>query len=137
MKAICPLVRFAVVAAVVCVGCDGPKTARITGKITYKNQPIHYGQVTFVGPGGATGVGPIDDGTYVIHSAPRGDVKITVQAFPRGPHVVNPSDVKDKAVGPPAKGEPVVRIPAEYGDAATTKLTFTVTGEATHDIDLP
>ena len=65
-------------------------------------------------------------------------MKITVKAFPRSAQVVNPTETPQaKPAGPAAKGAPAVNVPAEYGDAATTKLTFTVTGDATHDIDLP
>jgi len=120
------------------LGCgDGPKTSRVSGAVSHKNKPISYGQIVFVGPGGVEGAGAIEDGKYTVVSAPRGDVKIVVKAFAKGGQIVNPTETPDaKAVGPVGKG-PVDRIPAEYGDAATTKLTYTVTGDATHDIALP
>jgi hypothetical protein len=51
------------------LGCGGDKTYRVSGKVTFKGNPVPAGQIYFIpdgakGNSGATGFARIKDGTY-------------------------------------------------------------------------
>ena len=132
-------------------GCGGA-TGSVSGKVTYKGEPLGGGQVLFYSVGQATATSPIGpDGTYNIDKIAAGPVKIAVEtasAKPakRPPGIPTPPPdamIKDASTSPlynpqgQSKGK-YVPIPEEYGDAEKSGLTYTVTGGSqSHDIDLP
>src|SRR5712691_2896759 len=66
-------------------GC-GPSSAKVTGKVSYKDQTLTSGTVTFFGPDDSRKSGSIGpDGTYTITDPPLGPVRIAIFAHPRVP----------------------------------------------------
>jgi hypothetical protein len=135
-------------AAVVC-GCSGgtkaPANAEVSGKVTYKGQPVPGGEVVFVTVNGgfANGAMMDENGEYKI-TAPVGDVKITVsnsmlrtggRGAPRGGGggmLKRPDSEQPKE----AKGR-YIDLPSKYANADLTDLTYTVVkGTQTHNIEL-
>jgi hypothetical protein len=119
-------------------GCGGgPKTARVTGKVSFDGKAIASGQITFEGEGGRTAAGPIADGTYTVPDAPVGPVRIGVVSVARGPKAVNPMEAGPDTPAPPAPPTEPVRVPERFGKPDTSGLNYTVTaGAQTHDIDI-
>jgi hypothetical protein len=72
-----------ILATLVCAsGCSRSARDRVSGKVTFKGQPV-AGTVSFLGIDGKEVSGPINpDGTYAIADPPVGEVKIVVKAFP-------------------------------------------------------
>jgi hypothetical protein len=98
-----------------------PKGEPVSGKITYKDQPLSGVVITFVSKDGKVAIAAPtgDDGTYAA-KVPAGEYRITVTAAP-----AKKADPKD----PPKK---VVPVPVKYGDPKTTPLTCEVkAGEKT------
>src|SRR5215467_11553492 len=63
----------------VLAGCGGKRTGFVTGKVTFKGQPVTSGSVTFYGEDGRVDSGQLSiEGNYTIAQAPRGVVKVTV-----------------------------------------------------------
>jgi hypothetical protein len=132
-----PLV-FLVVLAV--IGCGGNKNeGQVSGTVTYQGNPLPIGSVSFLDSNNQwLASAPIAKGWYVMPvKVPVGPVKITVttpgsssgeSGRPR------PIVARKKKVGEPLS---VVSIPAKYGSADQSGLTYTVQpGSQTHDIDL-
>jgi hypothetical protein len=130
------------------VGCGG-STALVTGKVTYKGEPLTSGSVVFYGDNGKVDSGLLDaDGNYTIARAPVGVVKVAVLASKsskssRGGPPVGPPLGKGK----PKKGTEEVKpipetvlqstIPERYKDAQTSGLVYTVdSGQQVINIDL-
>jgi hypothetical protein len=120
-------------------GC-GKSTGSVSGKVTYKGQPLSSGKVTFLGErASAFGlIGP--DGTYSIPNAPAGQVTITVENLKVVKSMtMDPSKMGGSASdAPPVRpSEPAVEAPIGYADAKTSRLTYEVkSGQQTHDIEL-
>jgi hypothetical protein len=98
--------------ACLALGCGGDGTYRVSGKVTFKGQPVPAGKIYFMPDGskgntGPTGFADIKDGSYDTaatggRGAPAGPVIIAVEG-------IDPS-------GPPPKADP-------SGDV-TTKVLF-------------
>ena len=128
-------------------GCGAPK---VSGKVTYKGEPLHMGQVLFTATNGWTGSSQInEDGTYSIPSVPPGQAKIAVDCpyFEEGKNASSPAarrhgqrppmseEAKKGSAG--VKEYPPVKIPDKYKKPETSGLTLEVTGgRQTHNIDL-
>lgn len=116
--------------ALVSSGCgsgDGP--IDITGKVTYKGEPVTEGSVQFIED--ATGRGAQVDlepgGTYKA-SLPKGEYKV----------VVTPPYIVDESSGiPNPYYKKVKNIPEKYHSTETSGLTASVNPDkTTHDFDL-
>jgi hypothetical protein len=134
------------------VGCGPNLRARATvkGKVTFANQPVTAGSVTFYGRDNLLGSATIDkDGNYVMKDAPLGEVKITVTVPtlpPGGIERMKMGPAKEgKSVDPSGSGKAIaimgtmpdryVPVSEKYAKVATSGLTYTVKkGEQTHDI---
>jgi hypothetical protein len=136
-----------VLAVLLVAGCGTPKGS-ISGKVTYKGQPLTSGTVTFLGSDNSVATSPIDaEGNYSIAKVAAGPAKITVRPGAAGtmdPRMkgMDPSKMGgapegkggEKGGAAPAK---VVKIPDKYSDSDKTPLSYTVTaGAQTHDIKL-
>ena len=132
----------------------------MSGKITYKNKPVVYGSVSFVGSDGLPRAARINpDGTYTVKDVAAGEAKITVDSVlpsaqpaaggrgPRGgeklpPEMANVERGGDVRGETPEVVDPQVAknwfpIPKDYADITKTKLRFTLRkGQNTHDIQL-
>ncbi|HVL12026.1 MAG TPA: hypothetical protein VM529_05645 [Gemmata sp.] len=103
-------------ACLLLLGCGGEKIYRVSGKVTFKNQPVPAGKIYFMPDGskgntGPTGYADIKDGEYDTDAAggrgaPSGPVIIAVEG-------TDPSAPPDK----PKKGE-------EVSEESTVKLLF-------------
>jgi hypothetical protein len=144
-----PRLGLAVAMVFGAAGCGGSGT--VSGKVTYKGEPLGRGTVVFVSPGKATVTAPIAaDGSYSIPKVPAGRVKIAVETKsakgaeppqgmmpPRGANV--PPEAKNSPLygGQRPAGGKFVEIPKDYADPDKSNLTYTVTdGPQTHNIDL-
>jgi hypothetical protein len=106
------LVVVAALVLLVSAASAQKKTGTITGKITYKGEPLTGGFVTFITEN-AKSDGRINaDGTYRVRGLPVGGAKIVIKS----------------------KGVPV---PEKYARVETTPLIYRVQeGKQQHDIEL-
>jgi hypothetical protein len=131
---------FLAVALSAAAGCSGG-TGNVTGKITYKNEPVPGGSVQFMSPAGAF-VGEIGpDGSYSVSGVPTGASKIAITCQdPKYAEYMNQlaAHARDPKV-PKPKGSPddFNKIPTKYTDFTSSGLTYEVkSGSQTHDIEL-
>jgi hypothetical protein len=142
-----PAVGLVLGVALGVTGC-GPRTGTVSGKVTYKDQTLRGGRVTFVTPDGVWGgnVEIQEDGSYAFDKVPPGPVKAAVDTRFLAPRPA-PAGVKMPAPPPEAEkyGPPVaknakeryVKIPDQYANPDTSDLTYTVTpGSQTINIEL-
>lgn len=143
-------------------GC-GSSSGTVSGKVTYKGNPVPGGRVVFYGPNDYIGASPIDaDGSYIIAKVPAGQpMQITVDTS-TAPGAPSPgkgarSEGKAKQQSPTgqmknipdlpeaAKNNPIygggsnryVKIPDKYADKDKSGLSYTTTrGKQTKDIPL-
>ncbi len=72
---------FLTAATLLAMGCGGPK-ATITGIVTYKDQPIHEGNIVFTPESGGRPISAIiKDGKYTAEKVPTGPAKVTVTSM--------------------------------------------------------
>jgi hypothetical protein len=122
------------------LGC-GSGSATVSGKVTYKGEPLPAGSVAIYGANGKVQSGPIGaDGTYTISKAPVGDVKMAV-VTPNASPVTRKikGEVKHPGATDGASSSPikVVPIPDRYKDPDKSGLNFTLkSGEQTINLDL-
>ena len=128
----------------VSVGCSGgrraPRTVPVSGKITYKSQPVIGAQVAFIsklenkdvfaarGITNASGEFTLStylDPTHEVSGATPGEFTVTVAKVEK----IDPKQVMDNF----SKGNPTMQgffkklIPAKYGEVTQTSLTAPVT----------
>jgi hypothetical protein len=127
------------------LGCGG--SANVSGKVTYKGEPLPWGNVVIYGANGKIESGQISpDGTYAVHKAPVGEVKMAVivsnpspktppgQTLGKGPKTRPPRRLPPPPDLPPIKFVP---IPDRYKEPDQSGLNFTLkSGEQTIDLDL-
>lgn len=145
-----PRLAIGLAIALTIAGCgtdpNKPKLGKVSGKVTYKGQPLTSGTITFTpeaGKGGETGqvatsqIGT--DGSYELTTFDTGDGAIL------GQHVitVQTSQVDGNTLGQPkADGTfsytvPKSLVPNKYAAADTSPLRYTVAeGRATYDVEL-
>jgi hypothetical protein len=112
----------------VLMGCGGPTTYQVSGKVTFNGEPIQEGHIAFVpespGPGGG---GPISNGQYSVRTQ-AGKNKVQITASKKVP-------LPAGQVGASGEKEELRSyIPAKYN--ANSELKVDITGSATHDFDL-
>jgi hypothetical protein len=130
-------------AALAATGCAARGT--VSGKVTYKKQPLSTGTVIFFGPNNSRAssqIGP--DGTYTISGILAGPAKIAVSTPPPAPAPGMAMKMDASKMGGPAdagKGAAQAKsltIPPQYNDPDKSNLTYEVkAGEQQHDIELP
>ncbi len=103
-------------------GPSGPPVGEVSGKVTFKGQPVKEGTVTFMNPTeGGAGESPIGaDGSYAIEELVVGEYIV----------VVNPlMEMKDTDPGksPPALVEkPAPNVPTKYRQQGLTPLKASI-----------
>jgi hypothetical protein len=148
------LILFTFTSAALVIGCAGdpnkPKLGKVSGKVTYKGQPVTKGAVSFVPTGGAgtqsgqSALGEIGpDGSYTLTTFQKGDGAVlgqhtvTVQAREENPEI----EGKGMPI-PDAKGQVKIKpakslIPEKYATTETSPLRFTIQeGNNVCDIEL-
>src|SRR5438445_7202157 len=61
-------------------GCSGaPTTATVSGKVTFKGQPLTGGRVAFLSEDGRVDFAVIKDGKYSTSQAPTGKIKVSIE----------------------------------------------------------
>jgi hypothetical protein len=126
-------------------GCE-PKTATVSGKVTYHGKPVTGGSVVFYCSDKQIVRGLIGtDGRYSIPNVPIGSASavVTVQS-----HTKLPDGFRVKQQLPPSNGGPVaptaepaeakkVNLPPRYALPEESGLSIVIgTAEVTYDIDL-
>jgi hypothetical protein len=119
---------------VVLCGCNS-KTV-VTGKVTYKNEPIARGDIHFVGADGQSRSAVIADGAYTMEDPPLGKVKVAVEA-------VAVSTKKEAAPSVFEKKNiltidtPTSPLPARFSDPEKSNLVYDIKrGQQAIDIQL-
>jgi hypothetical protein len=117
-------------------GAGGPEKARVSGKVTYKGQPVPKGTVTFVttSKDGRNAVGELDpDGNYSLQTEAPGDgallgeYNVTIYA--------HDEPILDYIPTTPVK--PKLLAPTKYEKPETSGLKATVkSGSNTFNFDL-
>ncbi len=115
-------------------GCGSSK---VSGKVTYKGEPVPMGTVLITAANGWTGTGHInEDGTYSILNVPPGLAKVAVDVptetskLPLRARKIHRRPREDAPNAPPvaAPTHPSVKIPVKYKKADTSGLICEVTG---------
>ena len=65
--------------------CGGRPTGVVSGKISYRGQPLSLGTVAMLAEDGTVASGMIRDGQYKVEGVPVGQVKIMVHVYPPSP----------------------------------------------------
>jgi hypothetical protein len=139
---------FCLVVALTLTGCGA--NGSVSGKVSYKGEPVGGGTVLFVPQGQQSLSARINaDGTYSIEKIAAGPVKISVETKtaqqvkgpPRGmptpPPGAIPKDAPSIYNQPSQPQGKYVPIPENYADPDKSELTYTVIGGSqTHNIDL-
>jgi hypothetical protein len=131
------------------LGCGGPSTGVVKGKVYYKDKVLKGGKVTFHSAErkGTAFASIAQTGEYLIENAPTGKVRITVSTEslnPRrsvGSRINKPPKDQKSPQGEKGKfsnmGHLYTSIPLEYADPEKSGLEYTVQGgEHEHDIKL-
>jgi hypothetical protein len=122
----------------------------VSGKVTYHDQPVAGGTVTFIPKEGPVYMRPIEaNGTYAATEIPSGEYVVTIETesankdkerkqqaqYGRGRGKMAMSPAPE---GAPTGGGEYVKIPAKYGDKAKTPLkdVQVADGRNTKDFDL-
>lgn len=129
-----PLRVAALFLVFVCVGCEG--RGNVSGKVTYNNKVLQFGQVMFEGKDGGTRQGSIGkDGSYAVQDLAVGDAKVAVNSpNPKSIIIVVKGDKKAEPY-PPVPGW--FAIPPKYETMENSGLSYTIKkGENTFDINL-
>lgn len=127
-------------------GCGGSK-GTVSGKVSYKGQPLKGGNVSIVSKaGGALNSTIGEDGTYKISQVPLGPATITVetrslrpvsQKSMPGPYAKAPKDALPPGLDSSGDAKHYVPIPEQYADPEKSGLSLDVkSGSQPHDIDL-
>jgi hypothetical protein len=121
-------------------GCGGGK-GTVTGRVTYKGDPLPYGNVQFFTSGGAFVAEIKADGTYTLPDVPAGPARISVNCqdpkYADFMKALSASARDPKAPKPKGRPEDFDKIPSKYNDPDAGGLTYTVkSGTQTHDIPL-
>lgn len=128
------------------IGCsDGLKLAKVTGKVTYKNQPLAGANVKFHPPTGPAAVGITDEnGVFTLNTNGRagatvGMNKVSITKMTEGTAKTNtsmtPEDMRKMAMSNMKKENtgPKSVIPAKYGDPDNGTLSADVAADSSQN----
>ena len=138
MVRLVPVLGAALVLLTLPLGCGpgGPQKGSVSGKVTYKGQPVPKGTITFVAtaPDGRNATGELDpEGNYTLQTEAPGDgallgeYNVTIYA--------HDEPILDYVPTTPVK--PKLLAPAKYENPETSGLKATVkSGSNRFDFDL-
>jgi hypothetical protein len=131
------------------VGCGGGKGApagTVSGKITYKGQPVNGAALQLIqtaGQGDTINIPVTQEGTFSVSDVPAGDyIVVVVPSSGASPvHIPKNADpaklAEAKAKIEATKTPPTIPIPEKYKQRLTSGLNITIAaGQQTKDIDL-
>jgi hypothetical protein len=148
------LTGTSLIAALALLGCNKGNVnapARVSGKLTYKNQPIKAGMMFLHTPDGSKYPAQISsDGTYSATDIPAGELIVTVstdhlspsQKAPQGAEAARrmkaQSSQMQQPAGPVEKpSDHYTKIPDKYSNPKTSPITLDLKpGRQVQDIDL-
>lgn len=108
-------------------GCGGPKFVKVTGRVTYKGQPVPNTQLRFMPDNGerpSTGLTD-DEGTFALKysrnqvGAPPGNYTVFLTYVP--------SNEEENHTAPPKASKELKAVIAKYGDPKTSPLHYEIT----------
>ncbi len=116
----------------VCTGCSQSNLVEVTGKVTYKGEPVSSGTISFVAADKPAAYGDLQsDGTYSLHTTAPGD-----GATPGAYRVMVVAMQDQGTLLPEQKSSlPPPTIPVKYTSLATTDLTANVEPNKKNVID--
>jgi hypothetical protein len=125
-------------------GCGGGKnapTGTVTGKITYKGQPVNGAALQLIqttGQGDSHNIPVTQEGTFNVSSVPVGEYIVVVVPAAGSPmHVGKNASAEVKAKADEMKITPTIPIPEKYKQRLKSDLRLTVTaGVTTQDFEL-
>jgi hypothetical protein len=120
-------VAGALFVALVAGGCGSPDFVKVTGRVTYKGQPVPSTQLRFVPDNGerpSTGLTD-DDGHFTVRYSKR------QAGTPPGSYTVFltyiPSNEEENHTAPPKASKELKAVIAKYGDPKTSSLHYELT----------
>lgn len=124
----------ALAVSLLAIGCGGDGTHRLSGKVTFKGQPVPAGKIYFAPDGGKGNTGPtgyaeIKDGQYDTSAAGGAGVA-------KGPLIVTIDGFDPTASAPEVKGDTSGETVAKTL-FAHYETTVEVTESTTKDFDVP
>jgi hypothetical protein len=136
----CRLIRFTAVLLLILgflaiEGCSAKSKINVSGKVSYKGQPVRPGYVQFFDSRGTIlSSADLDaDGTFTATDVPPGEVQVAVRLLP-GIAVPKKNGDSVDGTGPVGKSAP---IPLKYKDPKTSGLRYTINAGTNHlDIEL-
>jgi len=114
-------------------GRDGPAREVVTGKVTYKNQPVAKGSIRFLIADRPSAAGEIENGTYRIDhhgGVPVGSGKVEIEGFEDTGKVVFTGPTGQKV------HEAKQVLPAKFNTASQLKVEVTAGGPNEKNFDL-
>jgi hypothetical protein len=120
-------VAGALFVALVASGCGEPKFVKVTGRVTYKGQPVPNTQLRFMPDNGerpSTGLTG-DEGNFTVRYSKRQD------GCPPGNYTVFltyiPSNEEENHTAPSKASKELKAVIAKYGDPKTSPLHYEIT----------
>jgi Carboxypeptidase regulatory-like domain len=133
-----------VVSALGCNQGSLPGTVPVSGKVTYKGQPVPHATVTFLGEGDTRTAVAVTDasGTYQLQTldnrgALPGKYTVLVSRTEATASSDQPVSMDEAAKNRGKAIEPKQLLPAKYADPAKTPLTAEVHRGKTNSFDFP
>ena len=127
-----------------CSGGSGIDTVPVTGKVTYKGQPVDGARVSFIGQGSAktaTGVSGAD-GSYTLmtldaNGAMPGSFIVVVDKTDMPAELTKETTMEEaEKQGTTPLPQPKALLPAKYSDPAQSPLKFEVKSSGENNINL-
>lgn len=126
-------------------GCGGKKKAKVSGKVTYKGNPVTGGTLTLYPSAEKQAPIPIQiqaNGQFITTDVPPGSYKVAIStesvkltappSLPRGAQMKPPAGVKIPEgagqYGQDTSGMKYVQIPPKYAKPETSGLTWDIKG---------
>lgn len=139
-----------VLGVVAVVGCGGPATTDLTGRVTFNGKPVGAGTIVFTSADGVRqgSAALLDDGTFRMPDAPIGEVTVHVQTKqfrtlpkrdPQGTQGAKGAESSvARGLDPDLMGNSYTPIPDRYERPDTSGLKLTVApGSPRLEIELP
>jgi hypothetical protein len=121
----------------VLAACGGPAKGQVSGKVTFRGQPVSEGKITFLPQGGQGHPAEADlqpDGRYQIQTIDGGLVVGDYLVLINPPVIVVDTDPGKSPPSPTEK--PVKNIPPRYRNLGTPLKVTVQPGPNTFDFDL-